>query len=225
LVAANISCANWKFADEGQIMNDSEKPGTRRLALAAGCVALGSAASMATYSVAGGPFGALNDVGNATLAALAGALAWRLRDRLPRRAAGLAVGCAVAGTAIAVTGSGLVISGSTGWFLAALVSTFGYVGIGAWLIVLNRSSDTDAWPRRLRALGVTAGALLLLGVVAAPGIVRGLDDSTTAPGWAWFSMTAWLGIYVVFPAWAISLARLASSDRRLSRAPSQAAGA
>jgi hypothetical protein len=203
-------------------MNALESAGTRRLALAAGCVALGSAVSVATFSVVGEPFGTLNDVGNAALGLLSAALAWRLRGRLPRRFAALTVGCAMAGAAIVVTGSALVITGATGWFLAALVSTLGYAGIGTWLVALNRSPYTEAWPRRMRMVGVTAGALLWLGIVAAPGVLMGLDDSATAPGWAWFAMTAWLGIYVALPAWALWLARGAAvaPDASHLRSPS-----
>ena len=205
-------------------MNETEKSGTRGLALAAGAVALASAVSLAVYLVAGGPFGTLNDIGNGAIGFLGAALAWRLRDHLPTRLARVALGCAIAGAAISAIGSALVISGTTGYFLAGLVSSFGYAGIGAWLIILNRSTQSPAWPRQLRGLGVAAGALLALGLGAAPGILLRLDDPATAPGWAWFAMTAWVGVYVAFPAWTMWLARVSRADPIPHRIPGAVAG-
>jgi hypothetical protein len=46
---------------------------------------------------------------------------------------------------------------------------------------------------------------MVLGLAAAPGIALRLDDVATAPAWAWIGSTGWLGIYVVYPAWAIWL--------------------
>jgi hypothetical protein len=103
-----------------------------------------------------------------------------------------------------VVGSALVISGRTGWFLAGLVSSLGFAGIGAWVVILNRSGvGVEPWPARLRSLGVVAGALMALGVVAAPGIIVRLDDMATAPGWVWIAMLGWLGIFAAYPAWAM----------------------
>ena len=48
-------------------------------------------------------------------------------------------GLAVAGAALTVVGSALVVSGTTGFFLAGLVSSLGFAGIGAWLVAANRS--------------------------------------------------------------------------------------
>ena len=55
---------------------------------------------------------------------------------------------------------------------------------------------------------------MALGIVAAPGIVLGLDDMATAPGWVWIGLCGWLGIFVVYPAWAIWVA---SVERALGR--------
>ena len=126
------------------------------------------------------------------------------------------------GGAITVVGSSLVISGTTGFFLAGLVSSVGFAGIGAWLVVINRS-DVQAveWPRRLRLLGVLAGALMLLGIVAAPGVPLRLDDMATAPGWIWIAELGWLGIFVAYPAWAIWVGIV---ETRLARAADPGAG-
>jgi len=197
------------------MMNESRRHDTGRLALALGVVAIGSAACLATYSVVQGPFGTINDIGNAATGVLSAGLAWRLRRQISGRAANVSVGAALVGAAIAVAGSALVVSGTTGWFLAGLVSSVGFAGIGAWLVVLNRSDAGAAvLPRRLRLLGIAAGALMTFGVVALPGIVLGLDDIGAAPAWAWIGFVGWFGTFVVYPAWAIWLA---SVETRLDR--------
>lgn len=177
---------------------------TGRLALALGAVAAGSAACLATYFAVRGPFGTINDLGNATTGVLSGWLAWRLRGLLPGRAGDIAVGAALVGAAITVVGTALVVSGTTGFLFAGLVSSVGFAGIGAWLVVVNRSAGAvAAWPRRLRSLGILSGGLMTVGIVAAPGILLGFDDMASAPVWVWIGFLGWLGIYVVYPAWAI----------------------
>ncbi len=197
-------------------MNEGRHRDTGRLALAVGVCAAGSAVCLATFYAVQGPFGTINDIGNAAAGVLSAGLAWRLRRQIPGRVGGLAVGLAIVGAAITVAGSALVISGTTGFFLAGLVSSVGFAGIGAWLLVLNRSDAAVAsWPARLRMLGVAAGAVMALGVVAAPGIFLRFDDMATTPGWVWIGLVGWLGIFVLYPAWAIWLARV---ETRLARA-------
>jgi hypothetical protein len=187
-------------------MDNAGTRGTGRLAVAIGVVAGGSAVSLGTYFLVRGPFGTINDVGNAAAGVLSAALAWRLRRYFGGRTGDLAVGAATVGAAITVVGSTLVVSETTGYFLAGLVSSVGFAGIGAWLVALNRSNAQAAeWPRRLRSLGVLAGGLMSLGVVAAPGVLLRYDDMATAPGWIWLGQLGWLGIFVAYPAWAIWL--------------------
>ena len=185
-------------------MDETRVQDNGRLALAIGAVAAGSAACLATYFAVGGPFGTFNDIGNAATGVLSGWLAWRLRGEMTSELGRIVTGAALVGAAITVVGSALVVSGTTGWFFAGLVSSVGFAAIGAWLAILNRSARAaEASPRRLRALGVAAGALMAVGVAAAPGIVLGLDDAATAPAWAWIGSIGWLGTYVVYAAWAI----------------------
>jgi hypothetical protein len=183
-----------------------EQPGrdTGRLALAIGFVAVGSVACLATYFAVWGPFGTINDVGNATIGVLSGWLAWRLRNQLPEPAR-WSVALAVAGAALTVVGSALVVSGRTGFLLAGFVSSVGFAGIGAWLIVYSRSADAAWWPRQLRTLGTAAGALMTIGLVLVPGILQRLDDMETAPAWLWVGFLGWAGTFVAYPAWAIWL--------------------
>jgi drug/metabolite transporter (DMT)-like permease len=197
------------------MMNEAGHQDTGRLALAIGIAAAGSAACLATYFAVQGPFGSINDIGNAATGVLSAGLAWRLRREITGRAANLSVGAAIVGAGLTVAGSTLVVSGTTGFFFAGLVSSVGFAGIGAWLVVLNKGDAMAAvLPRRLRSLGIAAGALMALGIAAAPGIVLGLDDMAAAPAWVWIGLLGWLGIFVAYPAWAIWLA---SVEARLYR--------
>jgi hypothetical protein len=184
-------------------MSETGAADTGRLALAVGAVAAGSVVCLATYFVVGGPFGTINDVGNAATGILSGLLAWGLRRQIPGRASDISVAAALVGAGLTVIGSALVVSGTTGFLLAGLVSSVGFAGIGAWLLVANRSGAAAAWPRGIRRLGVAAGALMAVGVISAPGVLLRLDDMATAPAWIWVGFISWLGTYVAYPAWAI----------------------
>jgi drug/metabolite transporter (DMT)-like permease len=207
--------------ERDRMMDEARHQDTGRLALAIGVAAAGSAVCLATYFAVQGPFGTINDIGNAATGVLSAGLAWRLRRQLPDRLAILGVGAATVGAGLTVAGSALVISGTTGFFFAGLVSSVGFAGIGAWLVVLSRGDAmTAVVPPRLRWLGIAAGALMALGIAAAPGIALGLDDMATAPGWAWIGLVGWLGIFVVYPAWAIWLASVElRGDRRAIAVP------
>ena len=188
------------------MMDDGHVGNSRRLALAIGVVAAGTPVCLGIYFAVGGPFGTINDIGNAATGILSAALAWRLRRNLSGHGGTLATGAALVGAALTMVGSALVISRTTGFMFAGLVSGLGLAGIGAWLIAANRAKDaTDGWPRGLRRLGLLAGGLMTFGVVLAPGIPLGLDDMATAPVWVWVGFLSWLGAYVAYPIWALWL--------------------
>lgn len=185
-------------------MDDARARDNGYLAMAVGAVAAGSAVCLASYFIVGGPLGTMNDIGNAATGVLSGWLAWRLRRHVDHPAGNLAVGAALVGAVISVVGSTLVISGTTGFMFAGLVSSLGLAGIGGWLVVVNRSRGRpETWPRNVHRLGVAAGALMAMGVATVPGILLGLDDMATAPAWVWIGFLSWLGTYVVYPTWAI----------------------
>lgn len=178
-----------------------------------GWVAFASVACLTIFSVASaGLFGTLNDVGNGLVGVLTGVLAWRLARHGPGGSQGTGAAAAVsgvAGGAVMVVGSAMVLSRASGWFLAGLVSSVGAALIGLWLVALARSLRAQGrWPRRHATLGVVAGAAMMTGIVAAPGIAMRLDDMETAPGWIWIAFVSWLGLYVLYPAWAIWLGRI-----------------
>jgi hypothetical protein len=183
---------------------------TARLATASGGAAIASAVLGILFFAVGEPFGHLNDFANAVLAILSGLLAWQLRSSFSAAAgvSGLAIGLALLGAAVAVLGSVLTI-GITGWFFAALVSSAGFALIGAWLVAQNRTSPPGPQlPPRLRTLGVVAGVVMTTGILVVPAIAMRLDDANTAPGWIWAGFVGWLGMFVLFPAWAIWLGRV-----------------
>ena len=64
------------------MMNEARHQDTGRLALAIGVAAAGSAVCLATYFAVQGPFGTINDIGNAATGVLSAGLAWRLRGQL-----------------------------------------------------------------------------------------------------------------------------------------------
>ena len=170
---------------------------TARLGVAVAVAGFVSFVCLVVFFAVGGPFGAINDVGNAVTGLLAGALAVRLR-----RGLGPTV-VAVVGAAVTVVGTVLVMSNATGFFLAGLVSGLGFALIGIWLIVANARSVV---PARLRTLGVIAGAVMALGLVDIVGIAAGTDDMDSA-GWVQYGGVNWLGTYVLMPIWSLWLAR------------------
>jgi hypothetical protein len=64
------------------MMNEARHQDTGRLALAIGIAAAGSAVCLATYFAVQGPFGTINDIGNAATGVLSAGLAWRLRRQI-----------------------------------------------------------------------------------------------------------------------------------------------
>lgn len=178
--------------------------GTARLAIVTGVVALASFASLFIFFTVGGLFGPLNDAGNGLTGLLTAALAWRLGGGVAGRTG---VWLAVAGGLITVIGSALILSGTTGFFFAGLVSSAGFGLVGAWLVSFNRGPATVEWPRLRVSLGTIAGVLMLFGLVTAPGIAMGLDDMDAAPAWLWLGFIGWLGSFAAYPVWAIWLGR------------------
>ena len=203
-------------------MSLDRSQGVGPIAVILGVVGLGSFVSLMVFFVVGGPFGAINDVGNGALGLLSGVLAWSLWRRGVAAGSGIVVlasSVATLGAAITVVGSALILSDSTGFFLAGLVSSVGFAMIGVWLIALNRwiaSAAGQQWPGRLLKLGILAGAVMAVGFINAPGIAMGLDDMDTAPGWILVGNLSWLGTFILFPIWSIWFGRVLSRpvDRR-----------
>ncbi len=188
-----------------------------RTAIAIGGVTLAGVVSIMLFFTVGGVFGSLNDLCNAVEAILSAGLASALhrlyRPHSPRLSRFMLI-AASAGALIATIGSILVIFEVTGWFLAALVSTFGFALIGLWLLGLSYvSARVGTWPRPLIQLGLVAGSIMTIGLLAGLGIPGRIDDPGSA---AWFvqaGLLSWLGTYLLYPAWCIWLGRRLLSNR------------
>jgi hypothetical protein len=159
------------------------------LATAVGVVALVSVTSLALFYVVGSPFGPINDWTVGLVGVLSVLLVLMLRGGGTDEAkqGGMApAALGVVGSAIAVIGTALVISDATGFLLAGLVESLGFALVGLWLVAFNRSPARAApYPAGLRTLGIAAGAVMAVGIVAAPGIAMGVDDVATAPPFVW----------------------------------------
>jgi hypothetical protein len=188
------------------------------LPVAVGVVAFASVMNLMLFFLLGDPFGTINDLGNAAVGILSGLLAWTLRrGEMPRVAwtQAAAIGFAVLGAGVTVVGSALVLSEATGFFLAGLVSNVGFALIGLWLVASNRSLRGDelisGW---LPKLGIAAGVVMAVGIIALPGILGRVDDFGAAPGWIWIAFLGWIGTYIIYPVWAIWLGGALLQQRR-----------
>lgn len=184
----------------------------RRLALVTGGVGYAAIVFLVALFVVGEPFGTINDILNGLLGILSAWLAWTLWRRGVSSGALTAV--AGLGAVIALLGSALVMSRTTGFFLAGLVSSVGFALIGLWLVEANRIlGRTNALPRRLSRLGLLAGAAMAFGFINLPGIAMRLDDMATVPPWIWIGSLWFVGAFALYPAWAIWLGLHRADDR------------
>jgi hypothetical protein len=149
---------------------------------------------------------------------LSGVLVWqfyplnRQHAPLPSR---FALISGLLGACLVPIGSAIAIFDVTGWFLAGLVTTFGYALIGLWLLGLSHSArGWPAFPRRLALFGVVAGGIAAIGILAGPGIVARTDATDVAP---WFVFSALylggLGWNILYTIWCFWLGRLLLSKR------------
>jgi hypothetical protein len=163
----------------------------RGIAFALGVTALASGASLIVFFAVGGPFGRINDVGNATVGVLGAALAVVTLERAAW------VWLAALGATLTIVGSVLVITDITGYFFAGLVSALGFALIGTWLFGIARSESARS------RLGMAAGLLMMLGYVDIAGILQGQDNQDTAPAWLLAAGVGWAGTYLLMPIWAV----------------------
>ena len=182
------------------------------VAVAAGIAGLLGLAFIALFFTVGQPFGTLNDIFIGLTAILSMVLAWKLypwhhTQSLILSQVGLVL--ALIGGVVVLTGSVFAIFRISGWYLAGLYMAAGNGLIGLWLLALCYSAlDANIFPRSLVILGLISGVILMLGLVAIPGIFRGLDlkDYTmTAFNAVWW--TASLGYLALYPAWSVLIGR------------------
>ena len=81
--------------------------------------------------------------------------------------------------------------------------------IGLWLLGLNYSAwQGDSLPHGLIIFGLISGVIMALGLVAIPGIFRGIDTQgyeLTVFNAMWWTST--LGLLVLYPIWCVLLGR------------------
>ena len=154
------------------------------------------------FFTVGGPFGTVNDVLNAAVGAASATLTGLTTRgaRHPLDVAGALVG--VLGGVVFSYGAWLVLSDTTGFFLAGLVSGVGAGLVGVWLLVVNRPAPTHRRDPATR-LGLVTGAVMTLGLLGVPGWISGVDDWAAAPWFVGVAMLGWLGIYVLYPTWCL----------------------
>ncbi|NUM44443.1 MAG: hypothetical protein HUU38_07015 [Anaerolineales bacterium] len=160
-------------------------------------------------------FGSLNDACIALAAILGAGLAWLVhpfyRAQLPRWSR-LALAAAVLGALIVTLGAWLVISATTGYFLAALYMTFGNAFLGLWVLGFNRAAaQTGHWPRRLTQFGQMTGIVMVFGLVTIFGILGGVDSDVNPPWHVNLGNVGGLGWYLLFPIWSVWLGRVLHS--------------
>jgi hypothetical protein len=181
---------------------------TRRVAMAVASVDVLAVVCLILFFVVGEPFGSVNDVANAVVAVLSGVLAWLSS---PMRALGwrrLALAAAVIGAIVMTIGSVLVVFDVTGYYLAGLVSAVGAAFIGYWVLIANRLPPyAGELPRGVRVIGLTAGVVMLVGLLAVPGVLARVDDPNAAPWYVTVGQLGWLGTYLLYPIWCFRLAR------------------
>ena len=165
------------------------------MALAHGIVGLATCLCLLVFYAGADSLGAVNDAGNAVFGVLSFCLAWLLRP--PTRVLLLCV--AGVGTVLTIVGTVLVLSETTGFYLAGLWSGFGFALIGVWLVGAGSVG-------RLRRAGLIAGAVMMLGLIGVPGIAMGIDVMQTAPAWTFVAGIGWAGTYLLFPVWSLRLA-------------------
>jgi hypothetical protein len=176
-----------------------------RVALITGVVALLAVGTLVLFFTVGGPFGTVNDILNAGIGVSSAVLAVTILRSIGGSPAATAL--ALAGAAITVFGSWLVISGTSGFQLAGFVSGVGFALIGAWLLVSLASGGLgDALSPLASRAGMAAGAIMLVGVLGLAGAAMRIDSAADTPYWLWLYGIGWLGTYLVFPAWCLLLA-------------------
>ena len=192
-----------------ELLLSSHAPQTiGRFAIATGIAGFSALVLLILAAAFGRSFGRLGDVMGALTAVLSAGLAMLLfpeHRALESQLAFAAFGLAVVGGFIAAFGSVLAATEAASWFLAQLYGAAGCALIGAWLIMVNMAGDAaNTFPNRAVNIGLLAGAVMVLGIAAIPGIVLGANTERSAP---WISRyigrAGYLGWTLLYPLWCI----------------------
>jgi hypothetical protein len=179
-----------------------------RLAIGTGLAGFAALALMILAAAFGRSFGRFGDTLGALSAVLSAGLGMLLFPEhrgLAPQLASIAFGLVVFGGFIAAFGSVLAATEAASWFLAQLYVAAGSSLIGAWLIMVNLAGDAaHTFPNRAVNMGMLAGAVMILGIAAIPGILAGANTERSAP---WISRyigrAGNLGWLLLYPLWCI----------------------
>jgi len=156
-------------------------------------------------------FGTINDILNSVLAILIAVLAWMLYSQFHAKAplmSQVTLGLAVLGAILTVVGSVLVIFKFTGFVLAGWYTGLGYAFLGLWLAAFCYSMlGNGDFPSKLIVFGIITGAAMATGILSVTGILSGIDSMEGLPWHLNIAYLAFLGIYILYPIWAIWLGR------------------
>ena len=179
-----------------------------RTALVTGIAAVLAGVALVLLFTLGVPFGRVNDVLNAAIGVMSAILAIVVLRSLGGSPMWTAL--AVAGAALTIIGSWLVMSGTTGFQLAGFVSASGFALIGGWLLVSIVSGPLgESIPTLEARIGWVAGGLMVVGILGLAGVAMQIDSMADTPWWLWLYGIGWLGTYVVYPVWCLLVARSA----------------
>jgi hypothetical protein len=154
----------------------------------------------------------LNDLFNLIMALMSGALVWMLYSRFREKMTSIhriLLFLVLVGMILAVIGFRLIAFGHTGWVLSGWYTDTAYALIGLWVIGLNFTAlQNGLLPKGFSLFGVVVGAVMALGFVALPGLIRNIDSadfmSPILYGIWNMSIQGWIFLY---PIWCILLGR------------------
>jgi hypothetical protein len=182
------------------------------MAIATGALSLAGLVFIILFYTVGQPFATLNDLCIGLAAISSAVLAWLMypgHHTLSPHLSPLALVAALVGALVVAVGPVLVIPGVTGWYLAGLYMTAGNALIGLWLIGLSYSArQSGPWPQVLAVFGLVAGVIMAVGLVAVPGILRGVEAQAAAPWYVNAEYAGGLGSMILYPIWCIWLGRI-----------------
>jgi len=188
------------------LSSDSSLSNVAGLALAVAVVTLvGLALLILMWVFRSGPLGILNDICNGAGALLSVGLALALYKQHQGPSQQLALPALIAvivGALIAIVGSALVMSGTTGFFLAGMYTATGYALIGLWLLAFNYGNLGHPGPV---TLGLITGVVMALGLAAIPSIFMGIDAFKDAAWHTWLGQVGFAGWAILYPIWCLRL--------------------
>jgi hypothetical protein len=164
------------------------------------------------FFAAGQPFGTMNDFCIGLAAVMSLVVVWMLLPILHAQSpllSRIAFVIAAIGAVLVVVGSALAIFGVKGWYLSGLYMAAGNAMIGLWLLGLSYSGLKGSYlPHGLGIFGVTIGVIMTLGLVAIPGILKGIDTSEyeiSIVNLIWWVSS--IGYLAGYPVWCVLLGR------------------